>query len=335
MRTRLRSIGCSAWSLCLAATAVISAQPPPPQTQPTVPLLVVSSALGSPTNMDALVSPNTFVVIELQTRDLPIRIEAPLSGGSVNLTIQCCTDALTGQPAGQPDLRVSIDPYSLPIGPSHSGTATLHVKAFNVRTAPLLATVHVDNNARKFHATGTVLLNILKVPGDDKPTCSRLAPKGGTAVEVLPMMSAIASVFMGKEASPSQTTFEIGAATADALHGWKMTIDSGGALSPTASTVIFKNDSTDDKQIVPFDTSSCMPSSATSFIAKSGKSISVPISSPSTTTLLLQRFSCRFALGPCWSWTFDDVAVFSPAPFWTLFGGRRVTIEWIKGGADL
>lgn len=336
MKSSPRSIAWFCIAASLALGAALTAQPQPPRS-PTEGIPVVSSSLGDPKNVDALVSPNTFVVMSDQTRDLPVVISAPMSSGSVTLTVTCCTSLTTGQPINLTSpATVDIAPLQLPIGPTHMATATLTVKAFSLPTVAFLATIHVDNAARHFHATGSILVNVVKVPVDNTLCSGSKTPGSGTAAEVLPFNKAITDVFMAKEKTPAPTSSQIAAATQDSLHGWLLTIDSGGALAPTASTVVFKNSTHLEKRIVPFDTSTCMPSMpGSNFIVASGQSMTIPISSPQTTTLVLQHIVCRAQFFVCWSWGYDDVGVFSAPPFWTLFGGRRVTIDWKSAGADL
>jgi hypothetical protein len=69
-------------------------------------------------------------------------------------------------------------------------------------------------------------------------------------------------------------------------------------------------------------------------IVQSGHTASQNLFANSTTTLLLQRLVCRSWFFVCWSWGWDDVAVFSPMPFWTLFGGRQVTLDWKVSQGD-
>jgi len=326
---------------CLGIGGTLSAQPERGRTpvSPKPPIPVVSSLLGHSVNVDALVSPNTFVVMPNQTRELPVLITMPplpTFNGSVTLTVTCCTDPSTGKFINLGNsVTVSIAPFQLPVAPLQSSTATLTVNTFDPPTVAFLATIHVDNAAWKFHATGSILVSAVKVPGDDTLCSNSMTPGSGTAAEVLPLSDVTTGRFMAKEATPAQTMFDIGALTKDHLHGWHLTIDSGGALAPTASTIVFKNSTQLEKRIVPFDTSSCMPSQpGANLIVGSGQSMTIPIFSPQTTTLVLQRRVCRASFGFCFSWGYDDVAVFSAPPFWTLFGGRRVTIEWISSSAD-
>ncbi len=318
---------------CLAVLPgrLASAQPQPTPTPDPVPLVV--STLGSPANTDALVSPNTFVVMSDETRDLPMFINAPPSIGPVKLSATCCTDPATGQPisANPASPTVSISPSQL----ARSGSATLTVAALRVPTIAFLVTIHADSAARRYHASGAILVNVVKVPVDDTLCSGAVTPGSATSAETLPDNKAIAEVFTAKQATPSLTSWQVAAATKDGRHGWTLTIDSGGRLASTMSTVVFSNSTSLDKRIVPFDTSSCaatLPSA--NFIASPGSSVTIPISSPSTTTLVLQAKVCRAWFLGCWSYGFDDIAVFSAPPFWTLFGGRRVTIRWISGGAD-
>ena len=46
------------------------------------------------------------------------------------------------------------------------------------------------------------------------------------------------------------------------------------------------------------------------------------------TTLKLGRRNCGDPF--CWEYFFEDTAVFEEAGFWDLFGGRKVTINWLQ-----
>jgi hypothetical protein len=330
-----RWIGAFAIALCLAATAVISAPadgPPQPGRVP-VKVIPVMAALGDPMNLDPIVSPNPFVVVPNQTRTLPLTIDAPLPNATVTLSVACCTDAITNQTVSPPGLTLSIAPTQVRIDAFHHTAATLTVNALSTPTGSFLIGVHVDNAGRNIHELGKLLVNVVKVPPEGTaPTCSRLAPPGGTPVEVLPLSLAIHSVLDAKEATPSRTSFSIGAASADQIDGWLLSIDNGGPLKPSLSNVILKNSTVNDKQVLALD-ASCNPISPTQ-IVQSGHTAMMTIFNPATSTLLLQRLVCRTWLFFCWSRGWDDVAVLSPSPFWTLFGGRQVTIDWKVSQGD-
>jgi len=70
-----------------------------------------------------------------------------------------------------------------------------------------------------------------------------------------------------------------------------------------------------------------------------GETKSISFSSASTTTLVFSKSTCRafINLFNCWGGNalgLDDLAVFSAGPFWTLFGGRMVSLstvgDWSK-----
>jgi hypothetical protein len=108
-----------------------------------------------------------------------------------------------------------------------------------------------------------------------------------------------------------------------ALSGqWKFTIDKAiglaTPLAPTESLVVFRNQATpnDNKQVLPFNLATCSPSGS----GLVGASSSLRIDSATSTTLLFSRNGSQW----------DDVMFLTPGPLWALFGGRRLTIDWVS-----
>jgi DNA-binding beta-propeller fold protein YncE len=302
--------------------------------------ILVSASAGFPArNLDALVDPNPLFMSAGQSVTSTIRIDSVGSfQDSVTLTSNCCQDLLTG--ASMPGaLNLQFAPNTLQVAPTGPVNSLLTITAPTPGTPGkyLVPVVAANQPLDVSTGIGLAVEVLAPIPADSTtPVCQTGAVVGsigggspGTSPEVLPLVSVIGQVFTAKKASLARTSFQIAAASKFARVGWLITISKASVpLLPTESVVVLKNSTSLDKGIQTVNAANCSAPTQ-SLRVPPGGSGTIRINSTSTTTLLLNRQTCRFWLFFCWdSSGWDSYATFSAPPFWTLFGGRQVTIDW-------
>jgi hypothetical protein len=214
--------------------------------------------------------------------------------------------------------------------------------AVSTSAAPTPGTVLIRIGARdrvgRINAVFDVVLIVRPpVPADGgRPQCPGLNPAGSPPAagpEVLPLRQAINQVFSAKAAALGRTTFSIDAAATDQRNGWRLDIEKAPATVPTLrpdeAVVVLVNTRTWDKSLLTVDSRNCN-AAGRSLTVLTGQRAQFRIASTDTTTVLLRRRVRRFWLLGCWdSGGSEDVALFNEPNFWTLFGGRQVTITWV------
>jgi hypothetical protein len=78
-----------------------------------------------------------------------------------------------------------------------------------------------------------------------------------------------------------------------------------------------------------FDSANC-GASPQSILLAPNQTATFMISTAHTTTLLLREKYCATWFLGCWQYDFRPRAIFDDAAFWSLFGGRQVTLDWFQ-----
>ena len=247
--------------------------------------------------------------------------------GNVTLLQTCCTGYPTGPPT-TPALPTGVTVNLSGGGPTFVGP-----------NAPATSTMTIAANSSpaggRFHtalSAGNPTLNVSRQAGivfeivaplADGTTvpCPGFYQRGGTP-EVLPLSAVLLSVFNAKLTSPGRVTFVIAAASStDRKTGWEFTIDwptgINPPLAPTEMLLFMNNTTTGGKGILSIDGRTCGPAGTGGFVLSPGQSRTVRLSSATTTTLVFSRPT-------------QDLAVFAQENFWTMFGGRRLSVRWIE-----
>jgi hypothetical protein len=302
------------------------------------PTLTISSSRGAIQNVDPLVDPDTFFLFANQTVASTLTIRSVRFEGPVHLTAVCCWEPSTKMRIIPNGIMVSVSPSDVTLARNGSLTSTLSVTTGAVPTAGMFL-VRVTGTTRQpaIRVTTDVLLNVpMEVPvGVAVPACPRFFPAGSPpppSPEVLPLAAVIRTLYATKEGSLTRTSFSVGAAATMSGNGWTITVDKATGLTtplmPNESLVVFKNTRTWDKTLTSFDSRNCAAVGQIITLV-SGATGSIRISMNDTTSLLLSRRVCKFWFLFCWdSGGSEDIAVFAEPAFWSLFGGRRVTISW-------
>jgi hypothetical protein len=152
--------------------------------------------------------------------------------------------------------------------------------------------------------------------------------------EVLPVSTASAGLYTQKAGSPSTTSYALGVGTALQGRGFAFGVNMNvaKATSPLRSNqavVVFTNSSGLDKEIRTVNSANC-GAAPQSILVAPNQSTTFMISTADTTTLLLREKYCATWFLGCWQYDFRPRAIFDDAAFWSLFGGRQVTLDWFQ-----
>ena len=314
----------------VAASSPLSAQPWPMTRRLGV---SITSTVGAPENIDVLTDPDPFFVFPNQSVPFPITLRSYLVDGSMKLTVKCCFNPVDMSPVTPAGLAVFFStPPPTAIRASESLPAGVFVSTTTAAEAGSFLFL-ITATAGQLQTVTEAYFRVTVVPRltDSPANCSRfLTP---TAIEVVPLAPIASQMYALKTATPKKTSFFIGAISAkNRLNGWDIAIEKASGIAPANAQLFFKNSTTWAKEVVPFNTRTCMPTSPAILRVNPGETVATSIMPGTTTTLLLRRETCYFSIFVCLNSGWEDFAVFSAPSFWPLFGGRKVTIDWIERG---
>jgi hypothetical protein len=317
------------------------------------PAIWISYPLGNLPSIDPLVDPNTFFLIgPNQTKDLPLQIRGMNFRGPLYLRASCCATGNTGNgltftiipapPTGA--IRFNAPPGPSPAAPNEVGLGTGQTGRAALRVSTpsnvarctgkgtpcgegtFLAQVEAyDDRGYVASTVTTKAIVVVTMMANPSESAAAGCPRNYQSTpEILPISQGVRSVFATKAASPSQTVFRIGVNTTGSArpNGWILTIAKAtGAIPPLApdeSLVDLENGTLRTKSLYGVDSGNCAVRASGNLIVDGNQHGTFRISRTTTSTIVLATPSV------------DAVAVFSEPSFWTLFGGRRVTIRWIQ-----
>src|SRR5258708_2452650 len=310
-------------------------------------LLVISSDRGSPPgappeSLDPLVDPNTVLVFaDAATPDVRLNLMAINFEGSISLQAVCCEDARTGAAAPGAAQAVSFDvspqtiefqrpvglppyiPVSMPatlrltgqgLTESHRGTFRVKFKAYALRPS-----------ATPF-AAGEVIFSIVPPMLPDGTAVPCLTPSDNPPVAA-PLASVAMGQFKNKNTMPETTQYAIAMRSAKSTgYGWQINISKFPipgpfgltfGLPPDMALIILTNSSHSPKWLYPVDVAGCTPRVPRVVAQRTGDVSAILIAKTTTKTVVLG------------SAVDNDLDFFAEPNFWTLFGGRTVTIDSI------
>ena len=321
------------------------------------PQFFISHSLGNFPNipyvwpLDPLVYPNTFFVVGRGvSNDLPLDVRAVNFRGSVSLAAYPIV-ATAG--AAWPRLEVipsrvrlygrfpeeGVDfhilakpapPYEAILEPSSFARPVLRVTSpsdpratdsptFATRT--FLARIKGEADKTGETAESHAVFSVIDLATDiTTPRCPALFSPD--LPEVLPLETMLRGLFATKAADPTRTRFSIGVGLTQTKGlGYQLDISrSSTAIGPDETIVTFVNASSDTKSLFTYDGNNCgaVPPGAPyqNLILNAGDTGTLRINNLHATTI---------ALSSPW----QHYAVFSDPNFWTLFGGRHVTITTV------
>jgi len=253
------------------------------------------------------------------------------------------------RPPGRPDLPTRQPPCEAATGAATvniSSAGTMASAVFRVTTGPsatpgtFIATIKGDSSlgVTSKEVFVSVVASALPPNGPFPGCVATSTPIGG--VSPIPLASITPDPFAWKRATPAnlaRTTYSIGlgiSSTAGLTVGFSG-LGSTGPVPSTVSTISFTNAVGVGWPVAvrTVDSRNCAAPTQT-FSVAAGETKSFSLNSASTTTLVFSKSTCRafINLGDCWARTalgLDDIAVFSVGPFWTLFGGRMVSLSTV------
>lgn len=351
MKSPVRTISAAAIVAAFCGAAVLSGIQPPFSLAPAIHVMF---PLGNLPGLDPLVDPNTFFLIgPNQSKDLPLQLRGINFNGPAFVTTRCCAAGGVGSGSGT-NLSFRIIPaapagvvYKKPPPPpapnevrfaGQSGSATLRVSSpSNVAQCgsgspcdegTFLVEIDAFDNRSNGYLSSAVktraifAVTLMATPREGGGGCRGSVYQ--STPEMLPTSQAVTSVFATKAAIPSRTVFDIGVNAIGTArgNGWVMTVTKPPAATPLTrneSIVDLTNTSGSTKSIYAVNSANCGAGAAANAIVANGQLGTIRISRTNTSTIVLS------------SPNVDAIAVFTEPAFWTLFGGRRVTINWFRG----
>ena len=320
------------------------------------PQFFVSPALGKLRNLphiDPLVDPNTFFVMANgQPKGLPLSIDSFGYGGDVNLLTYCCFAGSRGLNTrrsvvpSRVSLALDLPTIDGPLGfepptgslvtASRSAAATLLITAPSSPSASDLGDflVEVEATGTVPAANGTLpkvstyaIFSVIPMRVDNTTaSCPGLwRTLGGPTPEVLPLAAVTQRMFDLKAANPLKTTYTIAAATKNARAGWDLLISkSNRSLRSDELEIVLDNTvargwrfpGSDVRSLWTYVSGTCT-APLVSLVADPGETQSLIVNKATASTIVLSESNNPFA---------GSRAVFAEPNFWTLFGGRRLTI---------
>jgi hypothetical protein len=310
--------------------------------------IALSASLGYPPRaIDALVDPNPLFVFPGGTATTSVMVTG-LSGfqGPIDLaTTGCCLDLLTSGFVPNA-VGTSLSPPTLQVPLTGGVSSTLMITAPPTAAPERLAIPLLAGNSQLGVSAGTgVGAEILApVPANTGKVSSCIGGTvvgsiGGTAAgfgpEVLPLSAVTTTLYTLKAATPSKTSFVIGAASTTNRAGWTITVSKASRpLAPNQAVVVLKNSTSWGKGMTTVNSANCAAAGQFTQL-NMGESATFVISSADTSTVLLTRQVCRTRFIICWdNGEWDGFAVFDEGPFWSLFGGRQVAIDWVISSGE-
>ena len=265
------------------------------------------------------------------------RIEAPAPA----------TDVM--RPPGRPDLPMPQPPCQAATGTATvtiSSAGSMESAVLRVSTGPsattgtFIATIKSDLSVGTTSNDVFVSVVARALPPDGPfPGCvATSTPIGG--VSLIPLASTTPDPFVSKRANPvnlAKTTYNLafGISSTAGLEAGFSNLGATVSVPSTVSTISFTNTIGSGWPVAvrTVNSRNCATPTQTLIVA-AGETKSISFNAASTTTLVFSKSTCWtwVNFGDCWARTalrLDDIAVFSVGPFWTLFGGRRVSLSTV------
>jgi len=242
---------------------------------------------------------------------------------------------------------------------------TTGAPAFGRYRASVKAVVEVNPANNLWEEVGTikVIFNVLPAipadaaapncPGQLEASTSRtwignIIGPGPNLVSARPLAGITSQFYDDKTKMPQKTMWSIGDAMGDE-NGIRYDISPPTMpLAPNQVELVFANQTAWDKEFDIFDGAACAIAGPPIVLRQSGTSppmvfSAVPRSGPGVvnilpmTTLRLRRRVCKAGPpGVCLdNGGWDNIAVLSAPPLWSLFGGHRVTVNWVVSNGEM
>lgn len=258
--------------------------------------------------------------------------------GPVDLSATCCLDFATGLGAPPIGVNVRITPAQVMLAANGAARAWLTISA---NSAPVFrkAITSVGAVLPTAGVQRGVSVVFTAFAPETQPPCPRFTQASAQTPLLLPTSVLIEAVAKAKAKNPTQTRFAlaiynpVGGKIADA---WGMTIEE--APTPTipaneARIVLDVSQLDWAKMIVAINSAACN-APLRSLRVEGRQTGQFTIRQADTTTIVLRKPVCTAWFLWCWNIEWRDVAVWSEPGFWAAFGGKQVTIRWLKDTPD-
>lgn len=242
--------------------------------------------------------------------------------GIVDLSATCCRDVvhnrtITYAGTGWMSWAFTTNGLSLPANGSAASTLNISIpnsslgNTSQVGYGKYLMTVTARGQQQP-SVTASTDVGILVTP------TTEAAPLCKAGVPSLPLISVFNTEIMNVDAPQPKTKLVIAVyAPGGAPDTWRMEISDEPSIGAFASIVELENQVSADKQISTVGCST-VPLFAT---VKSGHVDHLDLFYPRDQVIVLRKLA-----GGTW----QDVATFSETLFWSVFGGKRVRLVWLK-----
>lgn len=241
--------------------------------------------------------------------------------GTVTLSASCCQEVVRNHwvPLGGPGKMVwGFSNNSLNIPAKGSGSSTLNLTALAVGYGKFLVQVVAKDQSGTTLGQTNVGVKVLPA-SEPRPSC-----QPSSTVEVLPLSVALNAEITAAETTPRPKNLVFAVYRATGPDTWKWTITEDGTLGPAQARIMLKNKVPWEKEV---STAGCSSVPKTALV-QPGNTGTIIISESQDTTFIFRKPVCASLL--CVTTQWQTVVVFADTAFWTVFGGRTHTFEWLK-----
>lgn len=257
--------------------------------------------------------------------------------GIVTLSASCCREIVRNQwvpldGTGKfvwsfSNLPVG-NPLNIPANGTASGTLNLFIPAVPFTNSPSVAfgkylvPVVAKDQAGKV-AGSTINVGVKVLPASEpRPSC-----QPSSTVEVLPLSDVLNAEIADAEATPRKKSMVLAVYRATGPDVWKWTITEDSTLNPAQARILLKNSTPWEKMVTTTGCTSA-PSGPKTALVQPGNTGTIIISESVDKTFIFRKPVCASLL--CITTQWQTVVVFADTAFWTVFGGRTHTFEWLK-----
>ncbi len=286
--------------------------------------LLAASPGSPPLNVDPIFDPRALPVFSGSSAASTITIASFGYSGRLNIASPCCLDLLTSAPALTSGVSVAVSPAFADFAPPQApATANLTLSASsNASPGKFITQVTVADPQQSFSDSVSVGFEVLPPwPSDGTP------PACMPALQVLPL--SMLDLFTWRQpmtTTPSVFTSGVAIKSSDphcaptgTCAGFELDLTGAPGFSPNLTMITFKNN-THSGFVKVTSSNSANCAASTSFTIPAGFTLPVLFAKASTTTLIFSDASGNTPVAK---------AQFSEGPFWTFFGGRNATINFI------
>lgn len=249
--------------------------------------------------------------------------------GIVTLSASCCQEVVRNRwvpldGTGKFSWSFPNNLLNIPANGTASGTLNLFIPAVPFTNSPSVAfgkyLVPVVAKDQGGTVKGQTNVGVKVLPASEpRPSC-----QPSPTVEVLPLSIVLNAEITAAETTPRPKNLVIAVYRATGPDTWKWTITEDGTLGPAQARIMLKNKVPWEKEV---STAGCSSVPKTALV-QPGNTGTIIISESQDTTFIFRKPVCASLL--CLTTQWQTVVVFADTAFWTVFGGRTHTFEWLQ-----